>query len=118
MDVLFQVPVDVNPVDDPLQRARFLSSLQLWQHHASGSKSASWGQLQEIGYRALRNIAAGGLFNISTATFGSPLRRPRPLPADSQGPDPSLSPSRQPITSPGFRPFLHSWFFGMALSCK
>lgn len=86
IDVLFRVPVDVNPVDDPLQCARFLSSLQLWQHRASGFQSASWGRLQEIGYRAHRNIAAGGLFNISAATFGSPLGRPRPLPCRFTGP--------------------------------
>ncbi|KAA8584201.1 hypothetical protein FQN60_007986 [Etheostoma spectabile] len=65
IDVLFRVPVDVNPVDDPLQRGRFLSSLQLWQYHASGFQSASWGRLQEIGYGAHHKIAVDGLFNIS-----------------------------------------------------
>lgn len=86
---VFKLLGAADPVDDPLLRARFLSSLQLWQHHASGFLSASWGLLREIGCKAHRNTAAGGLFNISAATFGSPLGKPRPLPADSQDPDPS-----------------------------
>ena len=48
--------------------------------------------------------------------------RPRPTatppPSRSDGPGPSPRPRRQPITSPGFRPFLHSSFFGTLLSCK
>jgi len=34
-------------------------------------------------------IAAGGLFNISAATFGSLLGRPRLLPAGTQSTDPA-----------------------------
>lgn len=79
IDFLSLVPVDDNPVDDSLQRARFLSSLQLWQHQAAGFQFASWGRLQEIGYRAHRNIAAGDLFNISAATFAPPSEDHAPL---------------------------------------
>lgn len=41
-----------------------------------------------------------------------------PPPLSRAGAGPSPGPSPQPITSPGFRPFLHSSFFGTLLSCK
>lgn len=48
------------------------------------------GRIQEIGYGAHGNIAAGGLFNISAATFWlPPLETTPPSLQLSQGPNPS-----------------------------
>lgn len=114
-DFLSQVPADDNPVVDLLQRARFLSSLQRWQHRVCDFQSASRGGLQEIGYRDHRRIAAGALFNTLQQHLAPP-RNTTPPPYRFTGP--SLKPNRQPITSPDLHPFLHSWFFGKVLSCK
>lgn len=113
--LLSQVPADDNPVVDLLQRARFLSSLQRWQHRVCDFQSASRGGLQEIGYRDHRRIAAGALFNTLQQHLAPP-RNTTPPPYRFTGP--SLKPNRQPITSPDLHPFLHSWFFGKELSCK
>lgn len=84
-DFLSQVPVDDNPVVDLLQRARFLSSLQRWQHRVCDFQSASRGGLQEIGYRDHRRIAAGALFNTLQQHLAPP-RNTTPPPYRFTGP--------------------------------
>lgn len=111
-DFLSQVPVDDNPVVDLLQQFTALAAPCLWLSV----------RFMGVGCRRSDIEITVGLLRapclILCSNIWLPLGIPRPLPADSQDPDPSLKPNRQPITSPDLHPFLHSWFFGKVLSCK
>lgn len=73
-----RVPVDDNPVDDPLNNLPVFSAV----YSPASTSPLAPSPLPGVGYRrsdielSIHNIAAGGLFNISAATIWLPPNPP------------------------------------------